>query len=262
MAAVPNRPAHVAPRADKLAALLHELRLHDDASELRHFAEVCRSSLRVRTWLFSRFAREPETQAAFRAFLKNPARTANGLWSPVLSREVDSAPERINEGPFGGLSEAAIWSLIQQLQVGRIDIMTFILVRIWRQLAAQSRPAPAALWRATLEHWREIVSSPDDRAARDLARAVAFFADQPANAQIGDDSWKVHILLYILDHPQPSYRVGELFDGLPAKFRRTRANGNAFVEKREVRKFCEQHGVRRDTRAGRPRRSKANSSAL
>ena len=77
-------------KADELAALLHELSLHDDASELRHFVELCRSSLRVRIWLFSRFAKEPATQAKFRAFLRDPGSSPDGLWSPVLEREVTS----------------------------------------------------------------------------------------------------------------------------------------------------------------------------
>lgn len=260
MAAIPNKSLATQSPIAKVSSLLHELRLHDDASEVRLFIDLCRTSLRVRTWLFSRFAREPKTQTAFRAFLRDPARPANELWSAALTREVLSAPERNDDGPFGGLSESAIWRLIQQLQAGRIDIMAFILVRMWRQLAVENRAPPAALWRATLEHWHGIASAPDDRAARDVARAVAFFADKSPDAPVSDESWKVHVLLYILDHPRPRYRVGELFDNLPAKFRRTRANGNSFVERRELRKFCEQNGIRRDQRAGRPNRSFSRSS--
>lgn len=250
----------VPQRADELAALLHELSLHDDASELRHFAEVCRSSPRVRTWLFGRFAAESETQEKFRAFLRNGATVPDGLWSPVLANEVASNPPAVpaTDGPYGGLSEAAIWALIKQYQAGRINVMTFLLVRVWRQLAAANRKPPPAVWRATLEHWAAIVAGSDGALIRDLTHAVAFFDDQPVGVVAGaeGDSWKIHVLLYVLDHPQPAYRVGDLFDHLPEKFRRVRRNGNPYVERREIRKFCEKHGIRRDQRAGRRPQSK------
>ena len=244
-------------RADELAALLHELSLHDDASELRHFAEVCRSSLRVRTWLFGRFAQEPETQQKFRTFLRDPSVPPDGLWSPVLEKEVASRPppSPTAAGEFGGLSESAVWALIKLYQAGQMDVMTFLLVRVWLQIAAAGRSAPPALWRATLDHWAAIVGDGKDGLVRDLARAVAFFHERPDGlADGGDaestDSWKIHVLLYILDHPQPCYRVGDLFDQLPAKFRRIRRNGNPCVERREIRIFCEKHRIRRDRRAG------------
>lgn len=247
-------------RADELAALLHELSLHDDASELRHFAEVCRASPRVRAWLFGRFAMEPETQEKFRAFLRDPVKAPDGLWSAVLQREVASKPPPVpsNDGPFGGLSESAVWALIKHYQAGRINVMTFMLVRVWRQLAAADRHPPPAVWRATLEHWAAIVGDGDGRLLRDLMHAVAFFNDRPVGVDVNEDaeSWKIHVLLHILDNPQSSYRVGELFDSLPEKFRRVRRNGNSFVERREIRKFCEKHGIRRDQRAGRRPQSK------
>ena len=244
-------------RADELAALLHELSLHDDASELRHFTEVCRRSLRVRTWLFGRFAQEPETQQKFRAFLRDSSVPVDGLWSSVLGREVASKPPPAPAvaGEFGGLSESAIWALIKLYQAGQLDVMTFLLVRVWRQIAAADRSPPPALWRATLNHWAAIVGDAEGRLARDLAKAVDFFHERPDGLGGGVDveseaSWKVHVLLYILDHPQPCYRVGELHDHLPAKFRRMRRNGNPWVARQEIRKFCEKHGIRRDQRAG------------
>jgi hypothetical protein len=249
-------------RADELAALLHELSLHDDASELRHFVEVCRCSLRVRTWLFGRFAQEPATQQKFRTFLRDPSIPPDGLWSPVLEKEVASRPAAAAVvGEFGGMSESAIWALIKLFQAGQIDVMTFLLVRVWLQLAAANRSAPPALWRATLDHWAVIVGDAEGRLVRDLANAIAFFHERPAGLAGGvdaesADSWKVHVLLYILDHPRPFYRVGDLFDQLPAKFRQIRRNGNPWVERREIRIFCEKHGIRRDQRAGTRPQSK------
>lgn len=245
-------------KADELAGLLHELSLHDDASELRHFAELCRISPRVRTWLFVRFAKEPDTQAKFRAFLRDPTSSPGGLWSPILEREVVSTPPQVpaTDGPFGGLSEAAIWALIKLYQAGHINVLTFLLVRVWRQLAAANQPPPPALWRATLDHWATLVDDGDGHLLRDLRRAVAFFRERPdelsGQSDSDQDSWKVHLLLHILDHPQPCYRVRDLCDKLPDKFRRIRRSGYPFVDLREIRRFCEKHGIRRDRRAGRP----------
>ena len=244
-------------RTTALAALLHELSLHDDASELRQFVELCRSSLRVRVWLFTRFAQEPETQQKFRAFLKDPVSAPPGIWSPMLQAEVTSVPPRkaATNGRHGGLSAAAIWALIRQYQTKGVDVMTFLLVPVWRQMAAEKRRVPPALWRATLDHWAAIVGDGNGELARELMRAVAFFDERPSglpnrSAIESVDSWRIHVLLHILDHPQPSYRVGELFAHLPKQFRRLRSNGNPFVALREIRKFCELHGIRRDQRAG------------
>ncbi len=257
---MPSQPKKRVPlpeKADELAALLHELSLHDDASELRHFAELCRTSLRVRTWLFGRFAQEPETQARFRAFLRDPASSPEGLWSPILEGEVASTPPAVpaTDGPFGGLSEAAVWVLIKLYQAGRINVLTFLLVRVWRQLAGANRPPPPALWRATLDHWAALVSEGDGRILRDVRHAVAFFNERPGEVPGGADSesdvWKVHLLLPILDHPEPCYRASDLYAVLPEKCRRIRRNGNPFVDRREIRRFCEKHGIRRDQRAGR-----------
>lgn len=255
-------PSPLPEKSDELAALLHELSLHDDASELRHFAEVCRRSPRVRTWLFSRFANERETRAKFRNFLNDPTASPEGLWSPLLEREVVSQPPQVpsTDGPYGGLSEAAVWALIQLYQAGRINVLTFLLVRVWRQLAAENRPPPPALWRATLEHWAALIGEGDGHLLRDLRLAVTFFQERPDDFTGGSDSdqdsWKVHLLLHILDHPQPCYRVGDLYAALPEKFRRSRRNGNPFVVLREIRRFCEKHGIRRDQRAGRRPSSK------
>ena len=252
-------------RADELAALLHELSLHDDASELRHFVEVCRRSLRVRTWLFGRFALEPKTQQKFRTFLRDGSAPADGLWSPVLEKEVTSRPPLApGARDFGGLPESAIWALIKRYQAGRINVMTFLLVRVWLQVAAADRSAPPALWRATLDHWAAIVGDAEGLLARDLLKAIAFFHERPNGLAGGvdiesEDSWKIHVLLYILDHPQPCYRVGDLFDHLPARFRRVRRSGNPYVDRREIRKFCEKHGIRRDRRAGQRPQSNSES---
>jgi hypothetical protein len=95
---------------------------------------------------------------------------------------------------------------------------------------------------------------------RSALNAVRFFHAR-ITRNIGEvdfgphNSWKIHLLLHILDSPKPRYRVSELQAGLPAKYRH--------VEQRAIRRFCQRCGICRDTRPGRrPMAGRAASRAL
>lgn len=235
-----------------LAALLSELMLPDDVAELRQFTELCRKSLAVRSWLFVRFGEEPETRAAFRMLLSKeaPGAVKARLWSPQLAEMVLAGPASAEPatGPHGGLSRARLLGLIIRYQYERMDLKTFLLVRLWTRLIASGQgEAPAALSRATLAHWRTVVADPSGVMARDVLRAVRFFSDRAGRA-IGEtdfgyvNTWKIHVLLYILDFPKARYQVAELKAGLPPKYRG--------VDRKLIRRFCQLHGIRRDTAPG------------
>jgi hypothetical protein len=258
----PSRPA-AAQAAEDFDALLHELTLSDDAAELRHLVELCRHSLRIRAWLFGRFANDPATQSAFRALLSDPSGTAahESVWSPVLQRQVLSKPGQPGEQPgrFGGLTEARILALIKRYQAGRIDGTVFFFVRCWLRFLASGRTAvPVALWRPTLQQWAAIMSDGTGRLAHHVASAVKFFHER-SDRTIGEadfgytHSWKIHLLLFILEHPRTCYRVSELRDQLPEKFRG--------VDRKSIREFCQAHGIQRDVRAGPPRTSWRRTAA-
>jgi len=243
--------------------LLHELTLPDDAAELRHLVELCRHSARIRAWLFGRFANDVATQTAFRAVLSGAAGSAapGAVWSPVLQRQVLSQPgqTRNRPGRFGGLTEARILTLIKRYQAGRIDEAIFFFVRYWLCFLAAGRTTiPVALWRPTLQQWAAIMSDGSGRLAHQVERAVQFFHER-SDRCIGEadfgrgNSWKIHVLLFILGRPQACYRVSELRDHLPVKFRR--------VDRKLIRKFCREHGIRRDTQAGHPRASRRPTAA-
>lgn len=236
------------------SALLHEMKLSDDAADLRHMIWFLRRSERARLWVTRRFADEADVKAKFRAYLRgDPA--ADGIWHPRLQAEVCSEPKptALNEGPYGGLTEAEVWSLIEQCHSGRADVMTFFLVRMWRNFAAEGRQPPVALWRATLEHWMAMVSSPDSRVLESVAKAISVLEDRPdRRLRTEEPEWRIHVLLHILDHPQERYRVGEIYDALPARFCRVGRSGNPQVDLSEVRSFCREIGLKRDTKAGRP----------
>lgn len=252
-----KRPDVVSAEDDRIARFLHEAMLPDDVAEMRHFVKCCRNSLFIRVWLFARFAQKPATQAAFRKLLTDPASIGADapLWSPFLAQKILAEPalQPPGKGPHGGLSEARILALIKRYQGGGMDVMTFFLVRLWTRLTASGhKDIPAGLLDAITGHWTAVASDPSGRLARDFLRAVRFFRERDGQV-IGEadfghtNSWKIHVLLYLLDCRKPRYQVGELHASLPVKYRR--------VDRRSIRQFCKEHGIRRDQKPGeRPAR--------
>jgi hypothetical protein len=247
-----KRRATTSAEDDRIAKFLHEAMLPEHAAEARHFVRFCRDSLFIRAWLFERFAVKPATQAAFRKLLADPASIASdaALWSPLVTRLVLSEPphQAGGKGPHGGLSEARILALVKRYQGGGMDAMTFLLVRLWTRLAASGRTdVPAGFLDAITAHWTALASDPSGRLVHDFLRAVRFFGER-SDQVIGEadfghaNSWKIHVLLYILDYPKPRYQVGELHANLPVKYRH--------VDRRAIRQFCKEHGIRRDQRPG------------
>ena len=236
----------------EFAALLEELRRPDDAAELRHLVELCQRSTRVRAWLFGRFANERDTQAAFRRLLNGTGGNDPDAspWSLSLSRHMrlQSAPAGEGADRHGGLTEAQVLALIKHYQSDKMDLVTFLLVRCWQRFwGSDGMIAPVALWQPTLRHWAAIARDSSGRLARQLATTLRFFHErtgQPiGEADFGfPNAWKIHVLVYVLDHPQSCYRVGELRAHLPAKY--------AQVQRKEVRRFCKLHGIERDVNPG------------
>jgi hypothetical protein len=143
-----------------------------------------------------------------------------------------------------------ILALIKGYQAGSLDVMAFVLVRLWRRFASSGRrELPFALQAATARYWAALAGDRSGRMGRDLAGVLQFFQERSGRvigeADFGHAStWKIHLLVYLLDHPRPRYKLGELHDSLPAKYRH--------VDRRELRDFCQRHGIRRDPRSGRP----------
>ena len=237
-----------------IAELLRNLTLPDDAAELLLLIDLCRRSLRVRAWLFGRFAHEPATQAAFRAFLADPNSTFSHwpIWPRALTKFLrpdpgNSAP---GEGPHGGLSEVQVLALIKGYQAGLLDVTPFVLARLWRRfLRSDRKEVPLALQLASGKQWGAIANDDSGRMLRDLSDVLQFFCERSGRTVGEDDfghanSWKIHVLVHILDHPRPCYKADDLHRSLPTKYRH--------VDRRELRRFCRRHGIRRDQRPGRP----------
>lgn len=252
MSAARRTPRLLAGNLPAVSELLRELALPDEAAELWALADLCRRSLRVRAWLFGRFAREPATQAAFRLFLADPDPLHPPPWRRALAHAVRPASvgPPPGEGAHGGLSEMRVLALIKGYQAGSLDVMAFVLVRLWRRLLGSGRKeVPLALQAATARYWAALASDGTGRLVRDLSDVLQFFRERSGRA-IGEGdfghacSWKIHLLVHLLDHPRPRYKLGELHESLPAKYRE--------VDRRELRDFCRRHGIRRDQKSGRP----------
>jgi len=264
MARARKRRDAVSAEADQIASFLHESTLPEHVAEIRHFIRVCRRSLFVRAWLVGTFAKKPATQSAFQKLLTDPSSIGSDapLWSPAVAEKVFSKPPRqiVGKGPHGGLSEAQILALIKRYQGGGMDVMTFLLVRLWTRLAASGhKDIPVGFLDAITGHWTAVASDPSGRLVHDFLRAVRFFHERSGQV-IGEadfghaNSWKIHVLLYILDYPKPRYQVGELHANLPVKYRH--------ADRRSIRQFCKEHGIRRDQKPGERSARADDSGAL
>jgi len=84
-----------------------------------------------------------------------------------------------------------------------------------------------------------------------LAKAAEFFRGQPrgsiARAHFGYVNWwKLSVLHYMRNHPKPRYCTRD--------FSRHLAAQKISVDSKDIRRFCQKHGIVRDTRPGRPLR--------
>ncbi len=148
---------------------------------------------------------------------------------------------------YGGLTWNEVIELVHHYQAGTLDLGVFLLVREWREAG---KPSPSLMW-AGFALLESILPSGRRRLLKHLNEALAFvrkYEDRTKRRSIVGyaDWWKLHALFYLLRHPQQSYRTRELRAHL--------ARHNLTVSAKDIRRFCARHGIRRDMRAGRPRK--------
>ena len=151
----------------------------------------------------------------------------------------DSAPI------YGGLSRREVLTEIRTAQAGTIDPFAFMLA-----LALHRNEQPSdALLKAMAVYFHDARKSNERRMMREFARAFELLLGYPpgpiSREQVGHAKWwKITLLEYMLQNPKPAYRTGE-FDDLLA------ANGLR-IDPKEIRTFCENNNIVRDSRPGRP----------
>ena len=220
--------------------------LTDEAACLGILRELCRQSQRFRRWLCRDF-RKIGVRSAFARWLRAP-------WDFLPRRLVDlirgRSRRRTSTGTtHGGLPGAEVRRLIQWYETGGIDPDVMELVRHWTE-----SPRPVALW-AGLRFLSALLSDERARVASQVNRAFAFLRTDPSERRnlIGYVNWwKIHALTYILKKPRRAYRVREIRAHL--------LSVGLEVDSLAIRRLCKKHGIRRDSRPGRPRRSGMRSA--
>ena len=233
--------------------LLRRLSATDEAASLALLMHLCRQCPALHSWLSDEFARDGKVR-------RNFARTVVDATQALPSRFIDLSDdgsawreeqrrlrEELPTHPFGGLSLREIELLIRRYQAGRIDVGTFLLTRDWSKPGEAS---PALIW-AGVQFLDSLLGSRDWRLHSHLANAFTFLGrfggkGKRRSAFSPRDWWRAQVLFYILRHPRPAYRTRDLRAHLAAL--------GVEVSTREMRRFCSRHGIRRDERAGRPRK--------
>lgn len=246
------------PEKDRVNRLVLELLAENpDDAAVALFTRLCRQSPKLRAWLWDEFAHSAKTRAEFAQVLTHSVKADNLTLADVAgetrARSVENARLRkqwkadSTLRPYGGLSRPEVEAWIRRYQSGSLHPATFQLVFAWRRTKG-TEPASPALIRASAAFLAEALGRDNRGLLRQLVRIERFFR---ARQELGRAAyghlhrWKVHLLLYVLNHPQPSYRTGELVAHLITK--KTRVSGKL------VRRFCAHHGITRDMRPGRPR---------
>lgn len=228
------------------------------------FLDLCRRSPELRDWLWTEFAGSATVRKKLAEHLdKPPAAPTTGLallaelagesrpLQKVTARLRRQLPLRENR-LFGGLTWSEVEKLIRHYHAGSIDVSAFMLARAWRE-ACKAGEVPIHFRCAGTALLDDAISGRDKRLLQHLAKAVEFL-DQSDSAHerrlmLGHTNWwKLCVLFYLLNHPKPRYQTRELRAHLAGKGIR--------IDTALIRRFCLEHAIARDTRAGRPRKQR------
>lgn len=239
----------------KLAAqnpVLQRLSASNETASLALFIWLCRQCPDLRLWLSGDFASSAVVRKEFECAIDDPAAPLPRHFIELSgeSRSWREEQRRLRANipthPFGGLSRRQVEILIRQYQAGNIDLGTFLLTHDWRESGEKS---PALAW-AGLAFLDSLLPSRNWRVHSHLAKTFTFLRQYGKKAKrrasfSPSDWWKARLLLYLMRHPQESYRTRELRAHLKTL--------GIEVSTKDIRRFCTRHSIRRDERAGRPR---------
>jgi hypothetical protein len=229
---------------------------NDESATAALFLQLYRQSPELRHWLREDYARDAKLRIKFDglAMKSVPSEVArfaeltddNGSWREEQRRLKSQMPGRF----YGGLTWNEVVQLVHQYQAGTLDPGTFLLVRQWREAGKAS---PALMW-AGLAFLESVLPLGKRRLLKHLNQALAFVKKYENKAErrtaVGyTDWWKLNTLFYILRHPREFYSMRDLRAHL--------ATLGLDTGTRDMRRFCKRHGIKRDMRAGRPRKRTA-----
>ena len=243
---------------DAISRAIFDLLAEDgESAAVALLAWLNRQTPALRVWLWDEFARSPKTRAEFRRLVESHNGKADSLALAHTSgedraRTLEAA--RLARGwraeadgrPYGGLSRPEVERWIRRYQAGAVHPGAFLLAHAWRK-TAEGQPVSPALLRASGAFLTEALVRGRTELLTQLVRGTDFLKTKSAVGRgiYGHTHrWKVSVLLYILNHPKPAYRVRELRTHLTGQ--RIKVNGKV------IRRVCAEHGIARDKRAGRP----------
>lgn len=246
------------PRAPKTDTLFRQLAQDTaEAATVAQFLQLYRQSPELRHWLKEDYGRDNKLRSRFEALatrlvVPGVARFAEltddaGAWN----EERRQLKARVSDRIYGGLTCGQMEKLILRFQSGSLDQGAFLLAHEWRQ-AGNSAVTSPVLARGAVTLMDASIRSGQHRLLKHLSKAARFldsYANKPKRrATVGfNDWWKLHALFFILRNPRKSYRTREL--------RAYLSTHGLDVSTKDMRRFCTRHGIQRDMRAGRPRKS-------
>ncbi|MDF9827047.1 hypothetical protein M2447_001136 [Ereboglobus sp. PH5-10] len=248
--------------SDELFALLGDT--HETAA-VTLFLQLLRESPSLRNWLGTAFL-EPHTRSRLTAYLRGEehhasrgryllawfarASDARELFTATLAR--DHKPASVST--YGGLTRAQVVRLVRRYQSGGangVNLLPFLLVHAWRQSPDRACPSAALLLMGGMVLQEMFSGTPSSlQLMRHFAKAVEFFHGQPHGSITRKhfgyvNWWKLSVLHYMLNHPKPRYCTRDFAKHLAAQ--------KISVDPKDLRRFCQKHGIMRDTRPGRPK---------
>jgi len=235
-------------------SLLRQLTLVSDRSAIIvTLIQLCRESPELCHWLWEDFGKNEKVRSKFAEIVKGTSLpqihnfvelTEDGAsWQAIISDIRKTMPL----DNHGGLTWCEVAQLIRHYQAGTIDLGVFILAHDWRKIGKST----ARLRLAGVEFLERIIPSGHRRLLKHLNRALTFlklYEDKTKRrSALGyANRWKLHVLFYLLKHPRKSYTTRELRAHL--------ATVGLQIKVKDVQRFCVRHNIRRDMRAGRPRK--------
>jgi len=141
--------------------------------------------------------------------------------------------------------------LCRYYQAGSFHLGAFLLVHAWRCRARDSDDVPIPVARASVAFLADALVGRRSDLLKRLVKVVGYF-DRHEVGKIDRicyghaQWWKLCVLLYLLNHPKPSYRTSELCAYLNAQRLR--------IDPRDIRAFCAKHSIARDSHPGRPKK--------
>jgi hypothetical protein len=225
-------------------------------------ADICRRFPDLRDWLIEDFARNAGTRANFLSLVKNGQSAEQeeaadgfaGIAGEARSWLEEKRQLRTHFFPnasklFGGRTWHEMEGFVRRYEARTVGLETFLMARDWSKAGEAGKNSPRLLRRGA-DFLDAVIRSGDKRRLDQLSSAVEILSGLKRgrlSAAFGHvDWWKLHALLFMLRHPREAYRTREVRAHL--------AKLGLDISSLDFRRFCRRHGIRRDERAGRPRK--------